>query len=179
MRYQGPQSAMSKLEYAKCAAAAMAYLVLNQQDSVSLATFDNEVRALVRPSSNPSHIKQLVHVMNEIVPQRKTDTGLIFHDLAERLKKRGVVVVISDLFDNVSQIISGLKHFRHRRHEVVVFHVLDPAELDFPFKQTTLFHGLEQFPKVLTDPRTLRHGVLEGIRSFPARRTARLSRKPD
>ena len=166
MRYQGPRAAMSKLEYAKCAAAAIAYLVLNQQDSVGLTTFDDEVRAMVRPSSNPSHIKQLVHVMTETVPQRKTSTGPILHDLAERLKKRGVTVVISDLFDDVPRIISGLKQLRHRRHEVIVLHVLDPAEIDFPFRETTLFTGLEQLPKVLTDPRTLRKAYLKEFNQF-------------
>jgi uncharacterized protein (DUF58 family) len=120
----------------------------------------------VRPSSNPSHIKQLVHVMTETVPQRKTSTGPILHDLAERLKKRGVTVVISDLFDDVPGIISGLKHFRHRRHEVIVLHVLDPAEVDFPFRETTLFTGLEQLPQVLTDPRTLRKAYLKEFNQF-------------
>jgi uncharacterized protein (DUF58 family) len=166
MRYQSQQAAMSKLEYAQCVAAALAYLVLQQQDSVGLATFDTELRALVRPSSNPSHLKQLLHVMSESVPEKKTAIGPIFHDLAERLKKRGVVVIFSDLFDNVQQMIGGLKHFRHRRHEVIVFHVLDPAELDFPFKQSTLFKGLEAFREVLTDPRTLRKAYLQEFGRF-------------
>jgi uncharacterized protein (DUF58 family) len=160
MRYQGPQAAMSKLEYAQCVAASLAYLVLEQQDSVGLATFDTELRALVRPSSNPSHMTQLLHVMSESVPEKKTAVGRIFHDLAERLKKRGVVIVLSDLFDRVPEILTGLKHFRHRRHEVIVFHVLDPAELDFPFQQTTLFKGLEALPDVVADPRTLRKAYL-------------------
>ena len=143
MRYQSVGAALSKLEYAQCVAASLAYLVLQQQDSVGLVTFDNEIRALVRASSNPSHLKQLLHVMENAAPERKTHTGPIFHDLAERLKRRGVVVILSDLFDDVPSMLAGLKHFRHRRHEVIVFHVLDPAELDFPFRQTTLFHGLE------------------------------------
>ncbi len=166
MRYQGPQAAMSKLEYAQCVAASLAYLVLQQQDGVGLATFDTELRALVRPSSNPSHMKQLLHVMSESVPQKKTAMGAIFHDLAERLKKRGVVVVLSDLFDRVPEIVAGLKHFRHRRHEVIVFHVLDPAELEFPFQQTTLFKGLEALPEVLADPRTLRKAYLREFGRF-------------
>jgi uncharacterized protein (DUF58 family) len=166
MRYQGPDAAMSKLEYAQCIAGALSYLVLQQQDSVGLVTFDKEVRALVRASSNPSHLKQLLHVMEESVPERKTATGPIFHDLAERLKKRGVVLILSDLFDDVASMIAGLKHFRHRRHEVIVFHVLDPAELDFPFRQTTLFRGMEQLPDVLTDPRSLRKAYLEEFQKF-------------
>lgn len=166
MRYQGSEAALSKLEYAKCIAASLSYLILQQQDSVGLVTFDKEIRALVRASSNPSHLKQLLHVMEESVPERKTQTGPIFHDLAERLKKRGIVLVLSDLFDDLGSIMAGLKHFRHRRHEVVVFHILDPAELDFPFRQTTLFKGLEQLPDVLVDARSLRKAYLDEFGKF-------------
>jgi uncharacterized protein (DUF58 family) len=166
MRYQSEGAAMSKLEYAQCVAASLSYLILQQQDSVGLVTFDREVRALVRASSNPSHLRQLLHVMDESVPERKTATGPIFHDLAERLKKRGIVMVLSDLFDDVPSMLAGLKHFRHRRHEVVIFHVLDPAELDFPFRNMTLFKGMEDLPDVLTDPRSLRRAYLEEFGRF-------------
>lgn len=166
MRYQSEGTPLSKLEYAQCVAAALSYLVLQQQDSVGLATFDSEVRSLVRPSSNPSHFKQLVHVMEHAEPQRKTRTGPIFHDLAERLKRRGLVLILSDLFDDVQSMLAGLKHFRHRRHDVIVFHVLDPAELDFPFRQTTLFRGMEQLPDVLTDPHALRQAYLAEFGKF-------------
>jgi uncharacterized protein (DUF58 family) len=169
MQFRSDAAAMSKLEYAKCAAAALAYLVLQQQDSVGLVTFDHEIRALVRPSSNASHIKQLLHVMEHSSPQRKTSTGAIFHDLAERFKKRGIVLVFSDLFDDVDAMVAGLKHFRHRRHEVVLFHVLDPAEVDFPFQQTTLFQGLEQLPEVLVDPRALRKAYLAEFNGYVRR----------
>jgi uncharacterized protein (DUF58 family) len=168
MRYQSSAAPLSKLEYAQCAAAALSYLILQQQDSVGLVTFDREVRALVRASSNPSHLKQLLHVMEESVPERKTATGPIFHDLAERLKKRGIVLVFSDLFDDVGSMMAGLKHFRHRRHEVVIFHVLDPAELDFPFRQMTLFKGLEELPEVLADPGSLRRAYLDEFGKFQA-----------
>jgi len=161
MRYKSDPAALSKLEYAQCAGAALAYLVLKQQDSVGLATFDKEIRALVSPGSNPSHMKQLLHVMEESVPERKTAIGPIFHELAKRLKKRGVVIVLSDLFDDVDSMLAGLKHFRHRRHEVVLMHVLDPAELDFPFQETTRFQGLEQLPEVVAEPRALRKAYLE------------------
>ena len=166
MRYRSAEAPMSKLDYAQCVAGALAYLVLQQQDSVGMVTFDKEIRALVRASSNPSHLKQLLHVMEESVPERKTNTGPIFHDLAERLKKRGVVVILSDLFDDVNSMLAGLKHFRHRRHEVILFHVLDPAELDFPFRQMTLFKGMEQLPDVLTDPRALRQAYLKEFGAF-------------
>jgi len=166
MDYRGPQAALSKLEYAQCAAAALAYLVLRQQDSAGLVTFDHEIRALVRPSSTPAHIKQLIHVMEQTRAERKTRCGTIFHELAERFKKRGIVVILSDLFDDVDSLITGLKHFRHRRHEVVVMHVLDPAELDFPFQRTTLFRGLEGLPDVLVEPRSLRRAYQEQFSAF-------------
>ncbi|NQU19633.1 MAG: DUF58 domain-containing protein [Candidatus Nealsonbacteria bacterium] len=169
MLYKSEAAAMSKLEYAQCATAALAYLILQQQDSVGLATFDDELRALIRAASSPSHIKQLVHVMETTTARRKTNVGPIFHDLAERLKKRGIVVIFSDLFDDVEQIMAGLKHFRHRRHEVILMHVLDPAELDFPFRQTTLFRGLEQLPEVIAEPRALRKAYLEEFGRFVRR----------
>jgi uncharacterized protein (DUF58 family) len=92
--------------------------------------------------------------------ERKTSIGPLFHDLAERLKKRGIVIVLSDLFDDVEVTLTGLKHLRHRRHEVIVMHVLDPAEMDFPFQRLTLFRGLEQLPDVLAEPRALRRAYL-------------------
>jgi uncharacterized protein (DUF58 family) len=166
MRFKSDDAAMSKLEYAQTVAASLAHLILQQQDSVGLATFDNEIRSLVRASSNPSHLKQLLYVMEHTTAERKTRTGPIFHDLAERLKKRGLVVILSDLFDDVPTMLAGLKHFRHRRHEVILFHVLDPAELDFPYRDTTLFKGLEQFPDLLTDPRSLRKAYLQEFGRF-------------
>ncbi len=166
MRFKSDRAALSKLEYAQCIAASLAYLVLQQQDSVGLVTFDREVRALVRASSNPSHLRQLLHVMEETVPERKTNTGPIFHDLAERLKKRGIVIVLSDLFDDVPSLLAGLKHFRHRRHEVILFHILDPAELEFPYDQLTMFKGLEEYGDVLADPRALRKAYLAEFQEF-------------
>ncbi len=161
MTYQSDGAAMSKLDYARTAAAALAYLVLRQQDSVGLAVFDQELRTLVRPSGNPSHLKQIAHVMERVETARKTATGQILHDLAERLPKRGLVVLLSDLFDNPAALTAGLKHLRHRRHDVIVFQILDPAELDFPFQHTTLFKGLEAWPDTLTDPKALRKAYLE------------------
>ena len=161
MRYKSPSAAMSKLQYAQSAAAALSYLILQQQDSVGLVTFDREIRALVRTSSNPSHLKQLLQVMEESSAERKTATGPIFHDLAERFKKRGIVVILSDLFDDVDSMMAGLKHFRHRRHDVILLHVLDPEEVDFNFRQMTKFRGLEGLPDMLVDPRALKKPYLQ------------------
>jgi len=168
MQYRGPDSPLSKFEYAQCIAAAMAWLVLQQQDSVGLVSFDNEIRASVSPNSNATHLAQVMRIMESATLRAKTATGPIFHELADRFHKRGVVVILSDFFDDVTTMMAGLKHFRHRRHDVVLFHVLDPAELDFPFRTPTLFKGLEQFPEVLTDPRSLRKAYLREFENYRA-----------
>jgi uncharacterized protein (DUF58 family) len=157
---------VSKYDYACMSAAAMAYLTLHQQDSVGFVTFDNQVRNFLRPSSQPSHLKPIVNVMNRGAAREKTSLAPIFHDLAERINRRAIVVVLSDLFDDVPDILAGFKHLRYKRHEVVVFHIMDPAELEFPFQEATLFRGLEQYPQLLTDPRSLRQGYLDQVQAF-------------
>jgi uncharacterized protein (DUF58 family) len=166
MQYQGPHAPMSKFEYAQCAAAALAFLVLHQRDAVGLAMFDQEIRQFIRPSSSPTQFKHLLHVMEETTAARKTSTGPIFHDLAERLGRRGIVVIISDLFDDVDTMLAGLKHLRHRKHDVIILHVLDPAEIDFPFQQVTMFKGLEASGEVITEPRSLQAAYQREVQAF-------------
>jgi hypothetical protein len=108
----------------------------------------------------------LLHVMEQTSGARKTRTGPIFHDLAERLARRGIVVIFSDLFDDVDAMLAGLQHFRHRRHDVIIFHVLDPAEIDFPFQHVTMFKGLEALGDVVTEPRSLRAAYRSEVQSF-------------
>jgi uncharacterized protein (DUF58 family) len=158
-------------------AAALAYLVLEQQDSVGLATFDTEIRSLVRPSSNPSHLKQLLHVMETVEAVKKTRTGPIFHDLAERLKRRGLVLILSDLFDDVQTMLAGLKHFRHRRHDVVVFHVLDPAELEFPFTDPSAFEDLESGEQLPVVPESFREKYRALVQAHVAELTAKAAER--
>jgi uncharacterized protein (DUF58 family) len=166
MQYQGPHASLSKFAYAQTAAAALAFLVLHQRDAVGLAMFDQEIRQLIRPSSNPTQLKQLLHVMEQATAARKTRTGPIFHDLAERLGRRGIAVILSDLFDDVDAMLAGLKHLRHRRHDVIVLHILDPAEIDFPFQQVTMFKGLESLGDVITEPRSLQSAYQREVKSF-------------
>src|SRR6202011_5394128 len=111
----------------------------------------------------PSHLKEIVQVMNQGPAREKTHLGAIFHELADRITRRGLVFLFSDLFDDVAEMLAGLKHLRHKRNEVVVFHVMDGAELDFPFQEATLFRGLEQEPELLTDPRSLRQSYLTEV----------------
>jgi uncharacterized protein (DUF58 family) len=166
MHYRGPGAPLSKLEYARCIAASLAYLVLHQRDAVGLVTFDEQICRLIRPSSTPTQLKQLLAVMEEAHAARKTNVGPIFHDLAERFTRRGIVVILSDLFDDVDAMLAGLKHFRHRRHDVIIFHVLDPAEIDFPFQHVTMFKGLEAMGEVVTEPRSLRTAYQNEVQLF-------------
>jgi len=158
--------AVSKLEYGCFIAASLAYMLVQQQDSVGLALFDSAVHRFIPPRASAAHLKLILHELNGIVPKAKTSMDLIFHDVAERIHKRGLVVVISDLFADPETILMGLRHFRHNRHEVVVFHVLDEYELEFPFDDTTLFEGLEEFGEVLTEPRSLRNTYLQEVKDF-------------
>ncbi|MDX1945125.1 MAG: DUF58 domain-containing protein [Pirellulaceae bacterium] len=166
MRYQSREAALSKIEYAQCLAAALGWLVLQQQDAVGLATFDSQLRSLIRPSGSPSHLEQLINVMESAPAGKKTAAGPIFHELAERLTKRGVVIVLSDFFDDVNSLVAGLKHFRHRRHDVVLWHVLDPAEIDFNFAGPTQFKGLENYPEIQADPQVIRRAYLREFAAF-------------
>lgn len=169
MQYKSEGAALSKLEYAQCAAASLAYLVVRQQDSVGLVTFDDRVRQLIRPASSATHLRQLVHVMEQTESVHKTQTGPIFHELAERFTRRGIVFIFSDLFDDVDAMLAGLKHFRHRRHDVVVVHLFDPAELDFPFQRATLFHGMEEMGDLLVEPAQLRKAYQNEVTKFAAK----------
>lgn len=166
MRYKSIQTALTKLEYAQCIAASLAWFILHQQDAVGLVTFDREVHALVRPSMNASHLRHLIDALQLIPVGTKTAIGPVLHELAERFTKRGVVLILSDLFDDVSSLLAGMKHFRYRRHDVIVFHILDPAELDFPFQRPTMFKGMEQFPMVRADPRRMKKAYLKQFGRF-------------
>jgi uncharacterized protein (DUF58 family) len=166
MRYGS--AGVSKYDLACRAAAALAYLTVSQTDSVGLATFDSQVRHFLRPASQPSHFKECLRILSGGPGGEKTNLGATLHDLAERIRRRGLVLLFSDLFDDENEIVSGLQHLRYGRHEVVVFHVLDAAELDFPFSESTLFRGLEGLPELLTDPRGVRDSYLENLRRFMA-----------
>ncbi len=161
MAYQGPGSAMSKLEYARCLVAAFSWLVLQQQDAVALATIGEQVHDRLRPASHPSQWDNVLRMLEGANPAGATRIGPTLHELAERYRKRGIVIILSDLFTEVDELIAGLRHFGHRRHDVVVLEVLDPAELDFPFQRFSSFQGFEQLGNLLADPAAIRTGYLK------------------
>ncbi len=167
MKY-GSIDGVSKYDYACMAASALAYMTLMQADAVGFVTFDSQVRRFLKPSSQRSQLKQMVGIMNQGVGGEKSNMAPLFHDMAERINRRAILFVISDMFEDLQPILAGLKHLRHKKHEVVLWNILDGAELEFPFQESTLFRGLEQYPELLTDPRSLRESYLEQINGFLA-----------
>ncbi len=144
---------VSKFRYATFSAAALAHLMLKQRDAVGLVAFDAGIRSYLPPRSVGSHLHALLATLDDIKPDGvDTDLAKAFHDLAERIVRRGLVIVLSDLMDDPERLISGLRHFRHRKHEVIVFHILDPRERDLTFSRETRFVDLETGAQVATEP---------------------------
>ncbi len=160
---------VSKQDYANYIAASLAYMLTQQQDAVGMVMWDNAVRKMFPASASPAHLKMLLHEMAIQPSAHKTHVEHIFHGLAEKIRRRGMIVLISDCFAPVEELIRGLEHFRHRRHEVVVFHVMDEYELTFPFEGNVLFKGLEEWPELLVEPRQVRTAYLRAVNRFQKR----------
>jgi uncharacterized protein (DUF58 family) len=152
MSFRSAGAVMSKLEYAQSLSAALAYLMLHQQDAVGVMLFAEQPLSYVPPRSVRSHLDVLLRTLGAVSPHGRTRLGPALHQLAERIKRRGLIVLCSDLMDKPDEVLSGLQHFRHRHHEVIVFHVLDPAEVDFPYTDTATFVDLESGERLTTEP---------------------------
>jgi uncharacterized protein (DUF58 family) len=163
----GP-GAMTKFDYGCTIAAALAYLLLRQQDSVGLVAFDSEVRTRVPSRSKRNHLHAILSALAAEAPDRKTDMFSVLEQVAEAQSQRGMVVVISDLFVERDSLFRGLKMLRHRGHDVLLFHVLDDQELDFEYSGTTRFEGLEDMGQLVCDPKGLRAGYLDAVHEFLA-----------
>ena len=167
MRY-GDRSAnrWSKYDYAATAAASLAHLLQRQQDAVGLITFNTKILTNLPPSTNPSHLKQILHELEQTEPDDKTDVSDVFLKLAGQIQQRGMVVLFSDLFVDRADLSKVLAQLRVRKQEVVVFHVMHDDELTFPFQDNTLFRGLEVEMELHTEPRALRRSYLEVVNRF-------------
>lgn len=168
MAYQSGEN-VTKIEYGCYLAASLAYLMIRQQDSVGLITFDQSIRANIPPRSTTTHLNQILRHLEAVEPGAVTDVSRTFHDLAEMIRKRGLIVIISDLYDEEREVVRALRHFRHRRHEVILFHVFDRAELDFPFRRLSDFVDLETNERLQIDPRYVREEYRRQIAGFIAR----------
>jgi uncharacterized protein (DUF58 family) len=156
----------NKLEYAKTLAAALAYLIIHQRDSASLAVFDAGWRRRLPASGQPGHVQTILETLESTEPQDKTAIGPLLHDLAQTVTRRGLVFLISDCFDDPASLLDGLRHLRFQGHEVTVFHVLHPDEVDFPFGGMIKFDGLEDKLQLLTRPQLIRPAYLRALQKF-------------
>ena len=171
MKYTGKESArrdgegLSKFEYARYLAASLAHLLIHQQDAVGLVTFDTRMRRYIPARSRASHLRTILEEMVATEPGDETGIAPIFHEIAERIHRRGLVIVISDLFDDPEEVLNSLHHFRFRKHEVMVLHVMAEEELSFPFESTSVFRDLELSQRrVQFDPRAIRAAYLDRVR---------------
>jgi uncharacterized protein (DUF58 family) len=157
---------LNKLEYGSYLTAVLSYLMTRQQDSVGLTTFDTEIRLDMPARSSPRHFSEMMHRLEAITPGQRTDVAETLHKLADRFKRRCLIVLISDLYDEPEEVIRALHHFRHRRHEVILFHVFDKAEIDFPFRDVTTFRDLETNERIQVDPSYVRGPYAAQIEKF-------------
>ena len=168
MAYRGG-AAMSKVEYGSVLAASLAYLMHRQRDATGLIEFDDRIRGRLPASARPGHLHAILLALDKIAPGAKSDVGRPLHQLAEALGKRSLVVPISDLLDDPDRVVRGLKHLRFRGTDVIVFQVLDPNELQFPFRGAAKFTDVESALEVTADPARVRQQYLDAMAALRAR----------
>jgi uncharacterized protein (DUF58 family) len=159
-------SKLSKLEYSSLLSAALSFLLLQQQDSVGLVTFDTRIRRYIPPRSTALHLHHILKELDQLSCGGETNVSATFHELAERIRRRGLVIVISDLLDDPREVLLSLKHFRHKKHEVIVFHVLDRFELEFPFQKSAVFRDMETREEIPVHPQHLRREYRRTVEAF-------------
>ena len=156
----------SKLNYAATLAAVLAYLFVRQRDSVGLVSFDRQIRQFLPPRKSPHHLRRIWETLEGLEPGEETDVRGNLHSLAGMVRRRGLMILISDLLDDPEAMIHGLAHFRHKKFEVIVLHVLDPAEVEFPFRGNSIFQDMESTKWVETSPRAIRKAYREALEGF-------------
>jgi uncharacterized protein (DUF58 family) len=160
---------LDKLSYGSYLAAALTYLLIRQNDAVGLLLFDTDVRHYLPPRAHPSQFRRVLQTLDHIQPRGETNVGAVLHKAAERTKRRGLIILISDLIDDADRVASGLQHFRHNNHEVLVLHTLDDAELRFPYDRLTRFRDMEGGGRLVANPRSLRKRYLARLGEFTER----------
>ena len=161
MLYSSAQ--VSKLSYANSLAASLSYLMINQQDAVGIAKFSEKIDTFIPPKARPSHLNLILSQLDDKDSGNDTQIGMVLHELADRIKKRGMVILISDLLDKPENIMKGLKHFRHQNQEVIVFHIQDRKESEFDFDTRTKFFDMETGEEIVTEPWHIRSNYNELI----------------
>jgi uncharacterized protein (DUF58 family) len=156
----------NKLEYAKLLAASLAFVIIHQRDSASLSIFDSGWRLQLPASGQPGHVQTILRALENTKPEEKTAIGPLLHDLAQQVRRRGLVFLISDCFDEMESLLGGLRHLRFQGHEVTVFHILHPDELGFPFDGMIRFEGMEEKAELRTRPHLIRPAYLRTLQAY-------------
>ena len=165
MAYQSGDR-ITKFDYAGLLCGALSYMMLRQRDAVGLVTYDEKIRKYIPPRSKSGHLHVLLNEIAAQTPSEQTNISVALHEMAERIKRRGLVIILSDLLDDASQIVSGLKHFRYNNHEVVVFHILDPRERDFAFPREANFKDMETGAEMTTSPYQIKADFARAAKGF-------------
>lgn len=147
---------ISKLEYAKYLSASLAYMLLKQKDSVGIATFDKKIEKIIPPSVKKSNFIEILKIIDKAHPSGETSLSNMLYQLAQKTRKRGLIILISDLLDEPLLVIKALRSFRYRKHEILVFHIVDIKEYEFSFDKTALFHDLEDGSEMVIEPSMIR-----------------------
>ena len=160
---------VSKLNYANSLVASLSYLMINQQDAAGIVKFSDKIDSFIPPKSKPSHLNAILTLLDDEKAGNDTKIEPVLHEMADRIKKRGLVILVSDLFDDPNQIMNGLKHFRHQKQEVIVFHILDRKELEFDFNTRTKFLDMETGEEITTEPWHIRSSytdLVSGLQDY-------------
>ncbi|HLE31674.1 MAG TPA: DUF58 domain-containing protein [Bacteroidota bacterium] len=162
----GSEGCLKKYQYASYIAASLAYLMTEQRDAVGLTVYDESIRSSLPPKASRPALQQLLLELDKVTPGKKTGTAGVLHQVAEGIKRRGLVIVLSDLFDDPERVITAFKHFRHRGHEVIVMQILDPLERSFAFGGDAVFRDLETREELVTQPYHIQKAYRETLRDF-------------
>lgn len=157
---------LTKFEYAQCLAASLAYLMNRQRDGIGLTAFDEGIVGMLPASARTGHLRAMLLTLERLKLGTVTNVTKPMHQLASSITKKGMVVLISDLLDEPVRVIEGLKHFQFKGTEVVVFHVLDPHEIEFPFERATRFEDMESGAEVLAVPAKVRAHYVEAMQAL-------------
>ncbi|WP_230400694.1 DUF58 domain-containing protein [Candidatus Brocadia sinica] len=157
---------ISKFEYAATLAASLAYLLLKQSDLVGLISFSDKALQYIPPRSRLTHLHVLLNALTELKTAGRSDTSAILNEFVEKIGRRSLIIIISDFFDDTKKIIHQLKYFLFKKNEVILFHILDPYELTFPFETITFFESMEDERRILADPKSMKDQYLSEINHF-------------
>jgi len=166
MNYRGARAALSKFDYAATLVVSLAMLLARQQDPVGLVLFDEEAGVALPPSATESQVTVISGLLGACTPARKTDLGAMLRTLTDRVRRRGLLVIVSDLFTDLDAVYDGLNRLRFLGHEVLVMQVLDRDELELPFEGPTVFHDIEGDEELFAEPNAFRKAYQSAMREF-------------